>query len=63
MTVVMAKYPQVEIGGVPGEGNFLRCFSELNIALRMVFIGVYAYTEEHSSWNQNYVNQICITLM
>lgn len=44
MTVVMAKYPQVEIGGVPGEGNFLRCFSELNIALRMVFIGVYAYT-------------------
>lgn len=52
----MAKYPQVEIGGVPGKGNFPKCFSELTRALRMVLIGVYAYMEEYSSENQNDVN-------
>lgn len=52
----MAKYLQVEIGGVPGEGNFPECFSALSIALWMLFVGVYAYMKEHSSWNQNYVN-------
>jgi len=48
--VVMAKYLQVEIGGAPGNGMF-PVSKWLSRALCGVFVGVYAYMEQHSHWN------------